>query len=216
MKEFFGPDGTVVTVLTKCGQLIFATVLWLICCIPVITIVPATTSFYYTVIKSIRRDSGYVAKEFFRSMKRTVLKGMLISIVCLIIGAGIWFGRQLALARSEEGVNTLLWVYNLLAVIGACILVCFIPVFSRFENTMVNLIKLSFVMAFRYFYISLPLAFGVVFVGWLIFMKLPMLTILVIPGAFCYLATFPVEHMLKAYMPPASEDEREDEWYRQE
>lgn len=216
MRDFFGPDGTVVTALTKCGQLILATVLWLICCIPVVTIIPASTSFYYTVIKSIRRDSGYVAKEFFRSMKRTIWKGILVTILWLIIGAGIWFGRQVALGRSEEGFNTLLWVYNLLAIIGASVLACFVPVFSRFENTLVNLIKLSLVMAIRYIYLSLPLALGVVLIGWLIFMKLPMLTILVLPGAYCYLATYPVEHMLKAYMPPASEDEHEDEWYRQE
>ena len=64
MSSFLGPDGHLMTALTKLGKLIFANLLWLLCCVPVITVVPATTSFYYTVTKSIRRDCGYVAEDY--------------------------------------------------------------------------------------------------------------------------------------------------------
>ena len=214
MKSIFSWDGALVAWLTKAGELIVATVLWLLCCIPVITIIPATTSFYYAVIKSVRRERGYVWSEFFRSMKRTLLKGILLSVAILAWGFGLWYGRETSLAGAPEGGSFLLYVYDILIAVSCCVLVCFIPVFSRFELKLMELVKLSFVMTIRYLYWVIPILIGIIFLGWLIFMKLPMLTILFLPGFACYLITYPMEKMLLAFMKKAEGDE--DAWYREE
>ena len=202
------------TALTKLGRLMLANILWLLCCIPIVTIVPATTSFYYTVIKSIRRERGYVTQEFFRSMKRTLGKGIVLSVVLLLWSAALWYGRQFAIANDTESFNVLLFAYDVLIVVSACIVVCLIPVFSRFEMKLTGIIKLSFVMAIRYIYFSVPLAAGAFLVGWLAVVKLPMLCIVILPGLWCYAATYIVERMLLAYMPPA--EDGEDAWYQEQ
>ena len=214
MSSFLGPDGHLMTALTKLGKLIFANLLWLLCCVPVITVVPATTSFYYTVTKSIRRDCGYVAEEFFRSMQRTLKKGILFSIVGLLWGAALWYGRMYAVANETEGFNFLLFAYDVLIAVSACVASCLIPVFSRFEMKMTGILKLSFVMAVRYIYYSALLVAGTVLVGWLVIVKLPMLCIVILPGLWCYISTYFIERMLLAYMPPAGDDK--DAWYREQ
>jgi hypothetical protein len=81
---------------------------------------------------------------------------------------------------------------------------------------MTALVKLSFVMAVRYLYYSIPLAAGSIFIGWLIIMKLPMPCIVILPGIWCYAATFLVEKMLLAYMPKddtSSTNRSVDAWY---
>jgi uncharacterized membrane protein YesL len=218
MNTFFEPDGQLMGALTRLGKLIAVTVLWLVCCIPVITVVPATTSFYYTVIKSIRRERGYTAQEFFHSMKRTLPKGILFSILLLLWGAALWYGRQFAIANDTDSFNVLLFAYDVLTALSACVVTCLIPVFSRFEMRMGSLVKLSFVMAVRYLYYTVPLTAGTVCIGWLLLMKLPMLCILILPGLWCYAATYPVEKMLLAYMPKedaSSTTESIDAWYRE-
>jgi uncharacterized membrane protein YesL len=211
--NFFGTDGPMMTALTKLGKLILANVLWLLCCIPVITVVPATTSFYYTVIKSIRRDRGYAAEEFFRSMKRTLGRGIVFSVMILLWGGALWYGRQFAIANDTDGFNLLLFAYDVLIALSACIVVCLIPAFSRFEMRMTALVKLSFVMAVRYLYFSVLLVAGAVLAGWLVIRILPMPCIVIVPGLWCYATTYIVEKMLLAYMP--ADDGDADAWYRE-
>jgi uncharacterized membrane protein YesL len=218
MNTFFNPDGPLMETLGRIGKLIAATALWLLCCIPIITIIPATTSFYYTVIKSIRRERGYTAQEFFHSIKRTLPKGILFSVLLLLWGAALWYGRQFAIANDTESFNVLLFAYDVLIALTAIVTTCLIPVFSRFEMPTTALIKLAFVMAIRYLYYTIPLAVGTVFIGWLLIMKLPMLCILILPGLWCYAATYPVEKMLLAYMPredTGSTNRSVDAWYRE-
>lgn len=214
MSSLFNPDGKLMSVLTKLGQLILANLLWLLCCIPVVTIVPATTSFYYTVTKSIRRERGYVAEEFFRSMRRTLKKGIGFSVLAILWGMALWYGRMYAIANETEDFNFLLFAYDVLIAVSACVASCLIPVFSRFEMKMTGILKLSFVMAVRYIYFSILLVAGTILVGWLVIVRLPMLCIVILPGLWCYVSTYFIERMLLAYMPPAKEDE--DAWYREQ
>lgn len=39
------------------GQIVAASILWAVCCLPVITIGPSSTALYYAVVKSVRRRS---------------------------------------------------------------------------------------------------------------------------------------------------------------
>lgn len=209
-----GPEGSLMELLTKAGQLILLTLLWLICCIPIVTIVPSTTSFYYGVVKVVRRGRGYVAEEFFRSVKRTLGKGILLTVGMLLWFSALLYGRQTAVLNGVDGFDLLLFTYDLLLALSGCVCVCLFPVYSRFEMKLTAIIKLSFVMAVRYIYYSIPLLAGTIVVGWLAVMKLPMLSILILPGFWCYGASFLVERMLLGYMPPAKDGE--DAWYREE
>lgn len=214
MNSFLGPEGQLISSLTRLGRLIVVNILWIICCIPIVTVIPATTSFYYTVMKNIRRERGYVTQEFFHSMKRTFAKGILLSALFLLWGMALGYGRAFAIANNTEGFNVLLFAYDVLIAITACVFVCLIPVFSRFEMKLTGILKLSFVMAVRYIYFSAPLAVGAVLIGWLAIVKLPMFSIVILPGLWCYATTFIVEKMLQRYMPPAKEGE--DAWYREQ
>ena len=66
MGGFFSSDGPLYQFLDKVGHLVLLNIIWLLCCLPVATIIPATTAFYYATIKSVRRGHGYAFKEFFR------------------------------------------------------------------------------------------------------------------------------------------------------
>lgn len=211
MNSFWGSDGQLLGALTKFGRLIYANVLWLVCLVPVVTIIPATTSFYYTVIKSVKKERGYIAEEFFRSMKRTIKKGIALTLVWLLWLLVLWYGRAFAIANQTDRFSLLLFAYDVLMVVSGSLLTCLIPIFSRFEMPLIGLMKLSFVTSIRYFYFSIPLMMGNVLLGWMLIVKLPMLCIVFLPGIWCYVATFIVERMLRGYMPQAKEDE--DAWY---
>ena len=64
MGQLFSTDGIIYRFLNKTGNIILATILWLAGCIPVVTIGASTAAFYYVMVKSVRKDVGYVHSEF--------------------------------------------------------------------------------------------------------------------------------------------------------
>lgn len=212
MKGILTFEGPVIQFFHKTGELIIATILFWLFCIPVVTIGASATSFYYAVIKSVRRERGYVTSEFMRSIKRTLGKGSLLTVGAIIWFFVLWIGRQ-------QSSRHMALVYNVLMLVSICILVYIFPVLSRFELKLTGIIKLSFVMSIRYFYYTIPIIAGMVLLAWLQFFILPMPCILVLPGVWCYGITFVMERALLGYMPAKEEAKKNsqsvetDAWY---
>lgn len=205
-------EGPVIQFFHKTGEVIIATMLFLLFCIPVITAGSSITSLYYAVIKSVRRERGYVTSEFMRSLKRTLGKGTILTV-----GMLVWFGL-LVLGRTQAGEHMVL-AYNVLIVLSIVVSVYIFPVLSRFEMKLTGIVKLSFVMSIRYFYYTIPMIAGTAVLAWLQYYYLPMPCIFVLPGAWCYVVTFMMERALLAYMPAKEEAEKKDQggetdaWY---
>lgn len=220
-RRFFSYDGKPMEILNKLGEIILVNIVFLICCIPVVTIGPALTSFYYSMIKSVRRERGGPIREFFGSMKRTLGRGTLLTIGIIVWMGLLFLGRQMALAGAEnaavlasETESTATFpvvLYGAAIVLSIGVLIYLFPVLSRFEMKTLQLIKLSFVMSIRFFPITVIVAAGSAIIGWALFRRLPMACILVVPGLWCYAVTFLMEKALKHYMPAAKPGE--EQWY---
>ena len=67
MSGFFNLDNPFFSIMGKIFDMMVISVVYILICIPIITIGPATTALYYVVVKLIRRERGYVFSEFFKS-----------------------------------------------------------------------------------------------------------------------------------------------------
>ena len=59
MNSMFGPETKFFKVTNQIGNILLVSVLWLIGCIPVITIGTSTIAMYYAMVKAVRRADGY-------------------------------------------------------------------------------------------------------------------------------------------------------------
>ena len=211
IKKFFSYDGKLFELLNKTGEIIITNILFLLCCIPVVTIGSALTSFYYTMIKTVRRERGTVTKEFFGSMKRTLGKGVILTLILLFWTGALVFGRQYAVAAGGEKVNFPVVLYDVLLALTAATAVYLFPVLSRFEMKLSGMIKLAFVMSIRFLPYTILILAGSALLGYLVIYRLPIACILVLPGVWCYGITYLMERALRYYMPKAPEGE--ERWY---
>ncbi len=222
MGQFFSSDGPVYQFFDKFGRLILLNLLWLICCLPVVTIIPATTAYYYTVIKSIRRGHGYPTKEFFYSLKSNIFRGMPLSILLLGAGALLLFNIKVAEAAGTKESLVYLIVYAILMFfcIGCAVWVC--PVLSRFSIRMSRILKMTSAMVFRHLPVTILLSAGTAGCIVLIYAAVQAMEsqeditavitmLLLLPSVWCYLSTWLVEPVLKKYMPKPEEGEKA--WY---
>lgn len=198
-------------ILNKLGEIILLNIVFLICCVPVLTIGSALTSFYYAMIKSVRRERGGPVREFMSSMKRTLGKGILLTIGIIVWMTLLYLGVRMAWTGAGETVTFTLALYTVAILLSGCVLIYIFPVLSRFEMRMAQIIKLSFVMSIRFMHVTAAVAVGSAALGWLLIRYLPVACVLVVPGLWCYAVTFLMEKALKHYMPEAKPGE--EQWY---
>ena len=58
MNSMFGPETKFFKVTNQIGNILLVSVLWLIGCIPVITIGTSTIAMYYAMVKAVRCEEG--------------------------------------------------------------------------------------------------------------------------------------------------------------
>ncbi|MFQ9510793.1 MAG: DUF624 domain-containing protein, partial [Lachnospiraceae bacterium] len=59
MGGLFNLDNPVWRFIGKLVDVALLNLLWIICCIPIVTIGPATTAMYYVTLKLVRDEEGY-------------------------------------------------------------------------------------------------------------------------------------------------------------
>ena len=69
MSNLFNMDNPLFSILSKICDMLFISIIYIFLCIPIITIGPASTALYYTMVKVVRKERGYIFREFFKSFK---------------------------------------------------------------------------------------------------------------------------------------------------
>ena len=69
MDDLFNYDNKFFRFMNKVADGFYVSILWILFCIPIVTAGASTTALYYTVHKSLRRNRGYVWKNFWESFK---------------------------------------------------------------------------------------------------------------------------------------------------
>ncbi len=232
MHNFFNPENTFFSALGKLVDMFIVNILWLLLCLPVVTIIPATTAMYYTVVKVIRKERSYAVREFFRSFKRNLKQGIGFSVLFVLLFVIQYIDFQYAYMLMKEGQETGSTLFGIFLVIAVCLIAvfCYVgPVLSRFEMKFSGILKTAFFMSARHLMttIGLILILAAVLLGSYILVP----GIFILPVAGTLLASFLIEKVFKRYMPKkekiteekaATEDagvsgeadtENADEWY---
>ena len=62
--KIFSFEGGLMRSISKFTDCICLSIMFLLCCIPVITIGTALSSLYYAIYKVVRHDRGYIFQEY--------------------------------------------------------------------------------------------------------------------------------------------------------
>ncbi len=157
---FFSSDGPLYQFLDKVGHLVLLNIIWLLCCLPVATIIPATTAFYYATIKSVRRGHGYAFKEFFTSFKNNLGRGIPLSLVLVVLGLLLTFNFKVSWQAQTKQSTAFAMVYLVLLFFYAGFVIYICPVLSRFSIRVRPLARIASIMVFRHLPVTILLVAG--------------------------------------------------------
>lgn len=192
MEESRFQDTPIVVLLRLLADMMVLQFLFLLCCIPVVTIGPALSAMYAVIFKR-EWDGGVVSviSTFVRAFRKNFLSALALGGVVLlaaVIAVGdLWFS-----VNSQPPLSS---VYAVVAtIVGIVALIMFVLGFAQqaiFKNTIRNYLKNSFTLA-----VCAPLQL----IGSLAAWVLPWALIVIEPETLTYLG---VIHLLWGFSLPA-------------
>ncbi|MGN1026338.1 MAG: YesL family protein [Faecousia sp.] len=209
--KLFNLDSPFMSFMTKLADLMLLNLLWLVCCLPIITIGAATAAMYYCLLNQDRVSS--VVGTFFSAFKSNFKKATLlwlIQAVMITVAAfdllyffGVWADAGLA-------VRVICLIPAAWLLMGAGYL---FPLQAQFENTVGNTLKNAILISIANLPVSLvvtvlnllPVLFF--FFNMELFLRTAIIWVLIGGAAIAYLNTGFLKKVFRRYMP---EQEQED------
>jgi len=215
MDRFFNTDNAVMRVLAKIFDIGWLSIVYVLFCIPIVTIGAATTSLYYVGAKVLRKDRSYVWTEFWRSFKQNFIPATIMWVMFAAAYGLLYFNINmvgLTDAESQYG-GYLAGAYIALGVIVACVMSYAFCVLYRFDMKVGKLFRFFLYLAFRHFLHTLLLLVILFVAGFGIYtgfaVQIPFL-LMFVPGLGAFLYTFPMGHLLRKYTPKRERKFTED------
>lgn len=208
--------------LSKLFDIGWLSLIYVVFCIPLVTIGAATTSLYYVSAKVLRKDRGYVWSEFWHSFKLNFKPATLMWLIFVAI-YGLLYFNLITFNTSNAVGGYLVGAYIALAFIVTCVASYAFSLLSRFNMNVRGILRYALYMSFRHFLHTLCFLAILFVAGFGIYagfrVQLPIL-LLFVPGLGSFLYTFPMEHLLKKYMPKPEKRYTENgeeivEWYEE-
>lgn len=142
MAGIFDPENDFWRTVSAVGDTLGLSILWLFCCLPIVTIGPATAALYFSVTKYVRPMHPGAFMGFFHSFRQNFKVG-LISTLLLIPLSVIIFWVEIGGGVSNAGAGALTVAGHVVTVILAGMAAYVFPVLGRFEHTVGSLFKTS-------------------------------------------------------------------------
>lgn len=205
-------DAPVVSIAEQISEVIIAGFLWLIACIPIITIGPASAALYYTIVKVVRKKHSTVTIAFWHSFKENLKQGIGITLFYLVYAAILLFYVGVVAKSGMFERTPYLFVASgmVLASPFAVTVPYIFSVLSRFRMSIVGQFQYALHMSVKYFPITILLILLLGVAGMICYL-FPFL-MAIVPGAYAWVSSFLVEKVLQKYMKQARKTE-DGAWY---
>lgn len=158
----FSIDGKFFEAVSKLVDLVILNILFLVCCIPIVTIGASTTALYGVTKKMAKKNEGYIVRNFFRQFKENFKQSTIMWLILFVAGLIPSIDLYIINYMSKGMAQTILKGLTLMAVLVVFFVFLYaMALQSTFENTVKNTIKNALLMGLGHF----PWTLFIVFVA---------------------------------------------------
>lgn len=146
MSKIFSTEGKIYSGMERIYQILLLNSIFIISCLPVVTIGAALASAYGTAYKMIDHSEGVLYKEYLRQLKLNMLPATKLWVLILtVIGAGFW---TFPYVQSFMVGNKIAYYLTMVFITFLVLMSLYLfPLIARFDNslsgTVVNAMILS-------------------------------------------------------------------------
>ncbi len=209
MRKVFDFEGPVFSFLTKLADLFWLNLLFILCCIPVVTAGAASTALYYVTLKMAKDEEGYITKSYFKSFKDNFIQATVIWILFLVIVAVMLVDLRIANGGNTAGIfndpsvsNIVIVAVGVMCIVLLMTITYVFPILAQFDNTIKNTIKNAFLISIRhlpYTFLMILISFVPVALIW--FSPALLLLVLIMFSGTAYINSKFFNKIFVLYMP---------------
>lgn len=207
LRSLFDPDSGLMITLAQVTDCIFLSFFFILGCIPVVTVGASFAALYDATFRGFRRGEKRSWQRFWRVFAANwlggIVPGLLIGIFLFAIGSGVVMLWNGAVGGSVS------WVLFSAGALGGVLAVgiasVVLPMLSRFENSLLGLLKNSFVLSLA----NAPrtLALGAVNTLAVFLCVRFVFPLFFLPALAALIGSLFIEPMFKPYLPPEPKEE---------
>lgn len=195
--KIFDPQNAFWQCVGKAPTVMALSILWLIMCLPIVTIVPATIALYDAVARNLRPDEKGTFARYFRTFVKELKRGIPLSILWAVIVWLLLCGLQALQiqAEADAAYGTWLTVYQISLLIPVGIFLWMNVLESRFVYGFFTLLKNSLTFFLGYLPQSLLMTLFFIVAVVACFVYIPL--IFLMPALLMLALSFPVESIFR-------------------
>ena len=145
MKELFNLNSPWVQRFAMLTNLVMLNILWLVCCIPVVTAGAATAALYHTVFQFHDKVDDAVLRPFFHGFRSNFKQATFLLLPLLGLLGLLGFDMVYLISRGKG--TAMLFLLILAALLVMAILAHLFPLIARFEMDTKALLRTAFSLA---------------------------------------------------------------------
>ena len=214
MFGLFNEDNFLHIALMRVWEIVLTNLLFILCCIPLVTIGPAFTALYHCTLKMVKGNLTGSFKTFFRAFKQNFKQSIIVWLVTLVMIFVLFANYQFLTFQAGAMSQMLLYLTAIIGLFVAMMTLYIYPVIATFEGTLKMQLKNAFLFSWMKFFKTL-----IMLIIWGMPLAMTFIDVQLQPlYVFCwfffgfstiaYICSFMLYKMFKPYLP---EEEEPDE-----
>ncbi len=176
--RIFNADNPFWKIMGRLFDITALNLLWVLGCLPIVTIGASTTAFYYAVLNLALGEEKVPSQDFRRSYKQNLKQGIILGLILFPVGAFLAFDVYLA-RKQGPGVYAFFMVFfAVLFLLWAAVTLYAFPLLAKFENSTKQILLLSFSLALKHLPQTIIMLFATA-LALLLCLKMPFFILLV-------------------------------------
>lgn len=161
MKNIFSHEGALFRITERMGNLILLNLLYLLFCIPVVTIGPATAALHYVTLKYAADEEDRVWAPFIHSFRQNLKQGMIVGVITTVVGVFLafdlyWIYQMVSAGQAFDKVVLIL--VSLACIVYLMMTAYIYPLLARYDNSIKQMFRTSIILAIRHLPATLSMA----------------------------------------------------------
>lgn len=196
-------------VMGKVTDAMILSILFVISCVPLVTIGASLTALYYTMHKVIRHDRGYLWQQYKHAWKENFWQATICWVIFLALAILLGFDLRLTyrMFLAGEALGKIYYFFVVLLVLEAIWAAYTFAYIARFQNKTKIILKNCAMIMIYHFPASLAVLLTLGLSAFALYL-VPAL-IIVIPALVAWLLEFFLERVFRNYMDPSDLEQEE-------
>lgn len=211
MNKLFDLNSPAMKVLSRLADMVWLSVLWFLCCIPIFTIGASYSALYYVALKLAREEEVAITACFFKGFKENFKQAFWLNLIFLIVGAILLVDIFLMYGTYSGVVFLVMLIWML------CIMFYAYPLQAQFVNSVKRTLMNAAILSMRKF-LNTILIFGlnmlpviVAFVSFELFIRCSPVWIMLAPGVVARICAGRFVKLFAPYLPEEKDPEEDAE-----